>query len=534
MIDRNPKVEVVSPVAEPFKEVLTPEVLLFVARLQEQFGYFRRWLLRERAERQVKINDGNLPDFLEETRYIREDSSWKVAPAPAKLQKRIVEIVGPASERNKNIYAMNSGADVSLADAEDAEAPTWLNILKGQRNMYDLVRRQIDFRDEKTGKEYRLNEETATLMFRPRGWHLEEKNVLVNGWPISASLFDFGVYFYNNAKALLERGAGPYFYLPKLESYLEARLWNEIFLFSQGQLGIEPGNIKATPLVETLPASFAMDEILYELKEHSAGLNCGRWDHIFSYIKTLHNYPAFILPDSAQVTMDKDFLAAYVKLLVKTCHKRGAHAMGGMAAQIPSKDPEINAKNNAKMEEDKVREVRAGLDGTWVAHPTSVPVARKVFEDYLGDKPNQLDVLQEDIEVTAQDLLSPHSGEVTEAGLRTNISNIIQYLGAYFGGNGCVSLHDLMLDLAIVEGARSQIWQWRRYKVALTNGIKVDGRLVTKLIEEELSKIKAEVGEEKYKQGQFELAGVLLRDVVLSDEFLDFLSLPAYNCLRHS
>ena len=459
-------VKLARPIPLEFNHVFSPEALSFVAELQRKFGAERERLLAVRRVKQELYDGGNWPYFLPYTRDTREDE-WKVAPIPKELECRDVEITGPDDVRKMNISAMNSDSNCFMADSEDSKCPTRPNVLNGQLNMYDLVRRQIDFTDEKTGKEYKLNEKTAILFFRPRGWHLPEKNLLVDGQPVSASLFDFGIYFWNNARELLQRGTRPYFYLPKLQGYEEAQLWNDVFVYAQERLMIPRGTIRATVLIETLPAAFEMDEILYVLREHSAGLNCGRWDYIFSYIKTLRNHSQFVLPDRAQVTMDKGFLKAYCDLLVQTCHKRGAHAMGGMAAQIPLKDPEANAAALAKVTADKIREAGAGHDGAWVAHPGLVPVVKKVFRDSLGEKPNQLDVLREDVKVTQEDLLRPHQGTTTEQGLRVNINVGVQYLAAWLSGNGCVPLNNLMEDAATAEISRSQVWQWLHHKAVL-------------------------------------------------------------------
>ncbi|MDP3999393.1 MAG: malate synthase A [bacterium] len=526
--------EVVNGKPKRFEHILSPEALAFVAELQGIFGMYREQFLTERTHKQVRFDAGKMPHFREDTVSIRYDEFWRVAPIPADLVCRKVEITGPASKRSMVVNAENSGADCYMADAEDSDCPTLSNVLQGQLNMYDLVRRQIDFKDEKTGKEYKLNDKIATLMFRPRGWHLLEKNILVNGRPMSASLFDFGIYFFHNAKELMERGSGPYFYLPKLENYEEARLWNDVFVFAQRRLGVPQGTIRATVLIETILAAFEMEEILYALKNHSAGLNCGRWDYIFSYIKKFRKHPGFILPDRAQVTMDRDFLKAYCVKLIQVCHKRGAHAMGGMAAQIPLKDPEANKKVTEKILADKRREVEAGHDGTWVPHPGTVAIARQPFDEVLGDKPNQLEVMREDVVVTEFDLLRPHSGEITEAGLRTNISVGIQYLEAWLRGIGCVPLYNLMEDAATAEISRSQVWQWLNHKAVLADGQTVTGEFVAMMIRGEFDKIQEEMGAEKYAASKLDLATELFARIIFSKDFTEFLTLPAYEHLKHN
>src|SRR3989441_6511819 len=408
-----------------------------------------------------------MPDFLSATRSVR-DSEWRVAPAPKDLQDRRVEITGP-TDRKMLINALNSGARVFMADFEDANAPTWSNLVEGQVNLIDAIERRIGFTSPE-GKEYRLNDRVATLVVRPRGWHLDERHVEVGGTPVSGSLLDFGLYFFHNAERLLTKGSGPYFYLPKLESHLEARLWNDVFNFAQDELGLPRGTIRATVLIETILAAFEMDEILYELKDHSAGLNCGRWDYIFSFIKKFRNRPDFVLPNRAQVTMDRPFLNSYVQLLIKTCHRRGIHAMGGMAAQIPIKnDPAANEKALDKVRQDKLREVKAGHDGTWVAHPGLVPIAKAIFDEYMKT-PNQIHVKREEVSVSAKDLLAVPTGEITEAGLRLNINVGLQYLEAWLRGNGCVPIYNLMEDAATAEISRAQVWQWVRHKARLADG----------------------------------------------------------------
>ncbi|MGA9173971.1 MAG: malate synthase A, partial [Thermoactinomyces sp.] len=439
-------IEVTAPVDLEFGEILTNEALEFVAGLARKFSASREALLQKRAERQQAIDSGKLPDFLPETASIRQ-GDWKIAPVPEDLQDRRVEITGPAGNRKMVINALNSGASVFMADFEDANSPTWENTVGGQVNLRKAIRRDIDFTSPE-GKKYALNEQIATLVVRPRGWHLDEKHVRVDGKPVPGGLFDFGLYFFHNARTLLENGSGPYFYLPKLESHLEARLWNDVFVYAQDALGIPQGTIKATVLIETILAAFEMEEILYELRNHSAGLNCGRWDYIFSYLKVMRNQPDVILPDRQQVTMTVPMMRAYTLLAIKTCHKRGAHAIGGMAAQIPIKnDPEANREALNKVKEDKEREVLDGHDGTWVAHPGLVPVAKAVFDEKMPN-PNQIDRLREDVEVTAEDLLRVPEGTITEAGLRINIRVGLQYIEEWLRGNGAVAIDHLMEDAA--------------------------------------------------------------------------------------
>ncbi len=527
MTDPKPGIEVLAPVSSEFGEILTPAALEFVASLARAFEPTRRELLQKRAARQAAINAGATLDFLPETANVRS-SSWSIAPVPEDLRHRRVEITGPV-ERKMIINALNSGANVFMADLEDSNTPTWDNTIQGQINLRDAVNRTITFTNEQ-GKAYALNEQTATLLVRPRGWHMVEKHVLVDGQPISASLFDFGLYFFHNAKNLLARGSGPYFYLPKLESHLEARLWNEVFVASQQQLGLPHGSIKATVLIETIMAAFEMEEILYELRDHSAGLNCGRWDYIFSCIKKFCHLPDFVLADRALVTMTTHFMRSYSLLAIKTCHKRGAHAMGGMAAQIPIKNnPAANDEALGKVRADKEREARDGHDGTWVAHPGLVPIAKAAF-DAVMTQPNQLDKQLDDVQITAADLLNfGPRGPITEAGLRKNISVGIQYVEAWLGGLGCVPLYNLMEDAATAEISRAQVWQW----IHQPNGVLDDGRkitleLVRELIPQELATIKGEIGAERYDSGHFGPATALFDTLVAQDTFTEFLTLPAY------
>jgi malate synthase len=486
-----------------------------------------------RARRQSEFDAGKLPDFLPETKFIR-DSEWSVAAAPHDLQDRRVEITGP-TERKMVINALNCGANVFMADFEDSNAPTWENMIDGQVNLRDAVRRSIEFTSPE-GKRYALNAKTATLMVRPRGWHLLENHLRIDKEPVSASIFDFALYFFHNAKALLARNTGPYFYLPKLESHLEARLWNDIFVTAQRELGVPQGTIKATVLVETVLAAFEMDEILHELREHSAGLNIGRWDYIFSCIKKFRSHREFCLADRAQVTMTSPFLRAYALLLVRTCHRRNAHAMGGMAAQIPIKnDAAANAAAIEKVRADKIREATDGCDGTWVAHPGLVAVAKTVFDQYMPG-PNQLHKKRSDVTVTARDLLEFQPEKpITEAGLRNNISVGIQYIGAWLAGNGCVPVYNLMEDAATAEISRSQIWQWiRSPKGVLDDGRKVTKDLVRRLVPEELAKVRALLGADGWAAGRYEDAAKLFDRLVTADEYVEFLTLPGYQWLMRA
>ena len=504
-------VELRAPVQGRGEEILTPEALRFVADLQRRFDPTRRELLRRRAERQARLDAGELPDFLPETRAVRE-RDWKVAPVPDDLQDRRVEITGPV-ERKMMINALNSGARCFMADFEDANSPTWANCVEGQVNLADAIQRTISLETE--DKIYQLNDEAATLLVRPRGWHLPEQHVLVDGEAVSASLFDFGLYFFHNAHRLLGQGTGPYFYLPKLESHLEARLWNDVFEFAEDELEVPPGSTKATVLIETILAAFEMEEILYELREHSAGLNAGRWDYIFSIIKKFHDRPEFVLPDRAEVAMTVPFMRAYTELLVKTCHSRGAHAMGGMAAFVPSRrDAEVNETALAKVREDKVREANDGFDGTWVAHPDLVPVATEEFDKVLRERPNQVERLREDVSVGADDLLDVRvpGGDVTDEGVRNNVSVGLRYLESWLRGVGAVAIYNLMEDAATAEIARSQIWQWVRHG-------RIDREQVRRYEEKEL----AEAAEGRWRD-----ARDVFDSVALSEEFVEFLTLPAY------
>lgn len=517
-----------APATPEFLEILTPEALRFVAKLSRKFETTRRELLLKRDIRQNEINDGKLPDFLSETRKIRE-SEWKVAPIPQDLLERKVEITGPV-DRKMIVNAFNSGASVFMADFEDSNSPTWDNNIQGQIHLRDAVRRQIDFVSPE-GKAYKLNPKTAALLVRPRGWHLLERHMQVDGSPVSASLFDFGLYCFHNASALIQRGTAPYFYLPKIESHWEARLWNDVFVLAQKEMGIPSGTIRATVLIETILAGFEMDEILYELRDHSAGLNCGRWDYIFSFIKKFKEKPEFVLPDRAQVTMDKAFLKAYVELLIKTCHRRGIHAMGGMAAQIPIKnDPAANEAALEKVRADKLREVKAGHDGTWVAHPALVEVALQTFNAHMKGA-NQLYVMRQDVDIRAQDLLAVPAGDITEMGLRMNVNIGILYLEAWLRGTGCVPIYHLMEDAATAEISRTQVWQWVRHGALMKNGARVTAESVKEVVGQEMEKIRSMVGEERFYKGQFQRAAGLFEDMTTRRDCPDFLTLVAYDYL---
>ncbi|MFP3357168.1 malate synthase A [Planococcus sp. SIMBA_143] len=512
------------------EEILTPEALEFIEKLHTRFDKRRIELLEKRQVRQQELDSGKKLDFLPETKEIRE-GDWKIAPLPEDMKDRRVEITGPTN-RKMLINALNSGAKMFMADLEDATAPSWYNVIDGQVNLRDAIRRQIDFEMPETGKKYALNEKTAVLMVRPRGWHLPEKNLLIDGKPTSGSLVDFGLYFFHNAKELIDRGTGPYFYLPKLESHLEARLWNDVFIFAQDELGIPQGTIRATVLIETIMAAFEMDEILYELRDHSAGLNCGRWDYIFSVIKRMRNNPEYIFPDRSQVTMTVPFMKAYTSLCIKTCHRRGAPAMGGMAAQIPVKgDDQANTAAFNKVAEDKRREVTDGHDGTWVAHPGMVQTAMEQFDKYMPT-PNQIDKQRDDVHVTAEQLVEVPEGSITEQGLRSNISVGIQYIASWLSGNGAAPINNLMEDAATAEISRSQVWQWIRHpKGVLDDGRNVDVSLFHEIIEQEDALIKQTVGEERYNTGHYAEARELFTSLTLQSDFAEFLTLPGYEKL---
>ena len=522
-------VEITAEVPPEGAEILTNEAIALVAKLHREFEPRRRELLEARVARAGALDEGAEPDFLPETAHIRDDKSWRVAPAPPDLQDRRVEITGPV-ERKMIINALNSGAKVFMADFEDSNTPTWENTVQGQINLRDAVDGTITFTNP-DGKEYALGETLATLLVRPRGWHLIEKHVLVDGEPVSAGIFDLALYTFHNAKTLLGKGSGPYFYLPKMESHLEARLWNDIFLVIEEEIGIPRGSMRATVLIETILAAFEMDEILYELREHSAGLNCGRWDYIFSVIKKFRTRPDFVLADRALVTMTTHFMRSYSLLAIKTCHARDAHAIGGMAAQIPIKnDPAANEEALAKVRADKEREANDGHDGTWVAHPGLVPIAMEAF-DAVMTGPNQIDRKREDVTITAKDLLTfVPEGPITEQGLRTNISVGVQYLGAWLNGIGCVPINNLMEDAATAEISRSQVWQWiHSANGVLDDGRKVDADLFRSMLAEELDKI-----HQSYPASLapfFDRAAELFDDISTSEDFVDFLTLPAYRMI---
>jgi len=512
-----------------YDKILSGPALEFIASLERKFGAERKRLLAARAERQAALDKGQKPDFPAETRAIRE-ADWTVAPLPRDLLDRRTEITGPV-DRKMVINALNCGASVYMADFEDASTPSWDNLIDGQLNLVDAVRRTITFEDPQTKRHYQLAAKTATLLVRPRGWHLPEAHLVVDGAPMSGSLFDFGLYFFHNAKELLSRGTGPYFYLPKLESRHEAKLWNDVFLESQKALGIPKGSIKATVLIETILAAFEMDEILYELKDHSSGLNCGRWDYIYSYIKKFAEDPACVLPDRAQVTMTAHFLRSYSQLLIKTCHRRNVHAMGGMAAQIPIRDdPAANEVAMEKVRADKRREAGDGHDGTWVAHPGLVPIAKEIFDKEMPEA-NQIARKRQDVNVKAADLLAVPTGTMTEAGLRQNLNVGIGYLEAWLRGTGCVPLYHLMEDAATAEISRAQIWQWIRHKAKLADGRTIDQALCHKLLGEELGKLKQMVGDGAYASGRYEDAAGIFRSLIDAPTFPEWLTIPAYEKL---
>ena len=525
-------IELLAPVGPEAEHLLTPEALQFVARLERQFAGRRHDLLRRRHERQARLDAGELPDFLPETSHIRQ-GDWRIAPLPADLADRRVEITGPV-DRKMVINALNSGARVFMADFEDAHSPTWRGTIEGQVNLRDAVAGTIEY-TSRDGRSYQLEERQATLMVRPRGWHLDEAHVLVDGRPISASLFDFGLFLFHNAETLLAKGSGPYFYLPKLESHFEARLWNDVFETAQAALGLPSGTIKATVLIETILAAFEMDEILYELRNHSAGLNCGRWDYIFSFIKKFHARGDCLLPDRAWVTMNTHFLRSYSRLLIQTCHRRGAHAMGGMAAQIPIKnDPAANERALAKVWADKLREATDGHDGTWVAHPGLVHVAMAVFDAHMFG-PNQIARIEPELVITRDDLLRVPEGPITPEGLRTNVSVGVRYLEAWLRGQGCVPINNLMEDAATAEICRAQVWQWIRHpRGAFADGTKVTALLVEQIVADELARLREAMEAEAFRDaaaGRFGLAGELFLSISTAPEFVEFLTLPAYEYL---
>ncbi len=522
-------VEIIGPMNSGYRSILTTDALAFVAHLARVYTLRVESLLDARRQEQMRYDSGARPGFLPETKRLR-DREWRVAQLPDDLVDRRVEITGPV-ERKMIVNALNSGANCFMADFEDSSAPTWCNMIEGQVNLADAIRRQIDFVDESRGKEYKLNKDIATLLVRPRGWHLWEKHLLVDGKPVPAGIVDFGLYFYHNAFTLLQNGTGPYFYLPKLESYLEARLWNDIFLASQKYIGIPKGTIKATVLIETLPAAFQMDEILFELRDHSAGLNCGRWDYIFSYIKVFRNQSDFILPDRAEIGMTQANMKAYTQLCIKTCHRRGVHAMGGMAAQIPIKgDPGANDSALKRVRDDKTREVVDGHDGTWVAHPALVLLAKEIFDAHMQG-PNQIERQRDDIVANEEALLSLPVGGRTERGLRENINVGVRYLEAWLRGQGCVPLYNLMEDAATAEISRTQLWQWIHHGARLQDGRVVSLELFSRILDEEMEKIVELVGPEAFALGKFAEARELFEKLSTSEVCEDFLTLPAYEQL---
>jgi malate synthase len=521
-----PAVEVLQKSKGEFNEILSEDAVRFLAKLHFRFNPTRLLLLANRQERWAQLRKGVNPTFLPETEHIRKEQ-WTVCEAPADLMDRRVEITGPV-DRKMMINALNSGANVFMADFEDSLSPTWSNVTEGQQWLKDAVRRQLNFTSQ-DGKSYELKEDIATLVVRPRGWHLEEEHVLMDGQPMSASLFDFGLYFYHNVHALLERGSGPYFYLPKIEHYEEARLWNDVFNFAQDELSIPRGTIRATVLLETILAAFQMDEILYELRTHASGLNAGRWDYIFSIIKKFGDRPDFVMPDRSQITMNVPFMRAYCDLLVKTCHRRGAHAMGGMAAFIPSrKDAEINRMALDKVREDKRRETQQGFDGTWVAHPDLVLIAGEIFDDWLRDRPHQKDQLRDDVQVNEAQLIDMRidDGKVTESGVRTNISVALQYLASWLRGNGAAAINNLMEDAATAEISRAQLWQWITHQTTLADGRVLSRSLYEDLRKQELCALKRESND------QLDEAARLLDKLVLNNDMMEFLTLPAYGLLK--
>jgi malate synthase len=508
-----------------YKKVLTPEAVAFAVELEREFGAERHRLLARRAELQARLDAGWKPDFLPETRAIRE-ADWRVAPLPRDIQDRRIEITGP-TDRKMVINALNCGANVFMADFEDANTPTWDNLIEGQMNLSDAVRRTITFDDLETGRHYSLNEKTAVLFVRPRGWHLPEKYVLVDGEPMSGALFDFALFFFHNAKELVARNSSPYFYLPKIESHLEARLWNDVFLHAQAKLGLPKGTVRATVLIETIISAFEMDEILYELRDHSAGLNCGRWDYIYSFIKKFAEDPNCVMPDRGQVTMTAHFLRSYSLLLIKTCHRREIHAMGGMAAQIPIRDdPAANEVAMEKVRADKQREAGDGHDGTWVAHPGLVAIAKDIFDREMP-QPNQIARKRQDVHVAASDLLAVPKGTITEAGLRQNLNVGIGYIEAWLRGIGCVPLYNLMEDAATAEISRAQIWQWIRHRAKLEDGRVVDATLCRKVLDEELAKLRQPAGPE----ARYAEAASLVHQLIEAPGFPAFLTLPAYDMI---
>jgi malate synthase len=532
MQNHQSQIQINAPIPDNYKEILSDDAVDFLTSLHHRFNTQRLDLLKQRSLRQEQLNAGQMPHFLNETKHIRDEKTWKITHTPASLQERKVEITGPV-ERKMMINALNSGAQVFLADFEDALSPTWKNVIEGQINLIDAVDRTLSFTNP-DGKKYSLNEKTATLIIRPRGWHLPEKHFLVEGTPISGSLFDFGLYFFHNAKRTLEKGFGPYFYLPKIENHLEARLWNDVFCWAQQELSLPKGTIKATVLIETLLAAFEMEEIIYELRDHIVGLNAGRWDYIFSIIKKFQENTSLLFPDRSQITMTVPFMKRYTELIIQTCHKRGIHALGGMAAFIPSrKDKDINEKAISKVREDKEREAQEGFDGTWVAHPDLVQPAMEVFNHYLGNKPHQKDKFNQAHEITDLDLLDfkIKEGVITENGLRLNINVSLQYLEAWLQGIGAVALNNLMEDAATAEISRAQLWQWVHHPHAvMENGQKITMDLFFKFLAEEFQKIKASKNQSS-SLDKLSTAQSLLENLVSSKHFEDFLTISAYKLL---
>ncbi|MDQ3861774.1 MAG: malate synthase A [Actinomycetota bacterium] len=525
-------IEFTAPIPDEFEDILTPEAVEFVAKLSREFRGRVEEILQRRAERQERIDAGEMPDFLPETKDIRE-GDWKIAPIPDDLQDRRVELTGPP-DRKMTINALNSGSATWMADFEDANCPTWHNMLESQQNLRDAIDRTITYEDPESGKHYELNEDLtslATIIARPRGWHLFEKHMLVDGKQVPAGIFDFGLYFFHNVRTLLDAGSGPYFYLPKMESHLEARLWNDVFVMAQDELGIPQGTIKATVLIETITATFEENEILYELREHSSGLNCGRWDYIFSYIKKFRNKD-MLLPNRAEVTMTVPFMRAYTLYTIKTCHRRGAHAIGGMAAQIPSRDdPEWTEFAYNKVHEDKEREAKDGHDGTWVAHPGMVQTAKEVFDEIMP-QPNQIDKQRDDVDPTAEQLLERPEGNINEEGFRNNISVGVQYLAAWLAGRGAVPIFGLMEDTATAEISRAQVWQLIHHPNGkFDDGTEVTEELFNRTLDEELDKIKELVGPERWEQDEFEKAAELFARISTDDDFVEFLTYPGYEYL---
>lgn len=513
-----------------YTHILSDDALAFVASLESNFGHRRKALLDARAARQTSFDAGELPDFLPKTQYIRE-GDWTILGTPEDLKDRRVEITGPV-DRKMMINAFNSGANVFMADFEDASSPTWDNMLSGQVNMYDYARGKLAYTDPSSGKEYRMGEKTAVLKVRPRGWHMKEAHALLNSEPVSAGLFDFGLYAFHNARALMQRGTGAYFYLPKIESHQEAQLWDDVFTYTEAALGLKHGSLKATILIETLPAAFEMDEILYAMKDHIVGLNCGRWDYIFSYIKRIGGHRQYLLPDRGQVGMGTAFLKAYSLLLIQTCHRRGAHAMGGMAAQIPIKnDAAANDAAFDKVRADKDREASNGHDGTWVAHPALVPVALDIFNKIMPQQ-NQIHRARTDITITQEDLLTAHTGTTTEDGIRENIRVGVQYIGAWLMGRGAVPLYNLMEDAATAEISRAQIWQQLKHSAKLEDGRTISAELVNTLFDDEIAKLKSAFGAEGFTQNRLPEAADLFLELVFANECKEFLTTPAYTLIQ--